>query len=161
VLRKPVSTFHSNQKFKPITITRMLLCALFAAWTSSTSSQQAAPSPATTTSAPAAAAAPSPAAAPNTLPPPPINGREIFISERKGNCTACHKVPNDPGISSQSNIGPALQAVKAKFPDSAKLRAAIADYATIKPNTIMPPYGKHRILTPEEIDALVVYLESI
>jgi L-cysteine S-thiosulfotransferase len=137
----------------------MLLCALLAASASSASSQQAAQPPATTTSAPAAAAAPSPA--PTTPPPPPINGREVFINERKGNCVACHKTPNDPGITSQSNIGPALQAVKAKFPDSAKLRAAIADYATIKPNTIMPPYGKHRILTPEEIDALVVYLESI
>lgn len=94
-------------------------------------------------------------------PPPPINGREIFTDERKGNCAACHKVPNDSGIASQSNIGPALQAVKARFPDRAKLREAIWDYSKIKSTTIMPPYGKHRILTDAEIDALVIYLESI
>jgi cytochrome c5 len=29
------------------------------------------------------------------------------------------------------------------------------------PNTIMPPYGKNRILSDDEIDALVIYLETI
>jgi L-cysteine S-thiosulfotransferase len=109
--------------------------------------------------APAEAAKVAPAEA--VAPPPPINGREIFIDERKGNCAACHKVPNDTAIASQSNIGPALQAVKARFPDRAKLREAIWDYSKLKPTTIMPPYGKHRILTDAEIDALVIYLESI
>jgi sulfur-oxidizing protein SoxX len=93
--------------------------------------------------------------------PPPIDGRAIFIDERKGNCAACHKVPNDAAIKSQSNIGPALEAVKARHPDRAKLRDAIWDLSRTKPNTIMPPYGKHRILTEAEIDALVTYLETI
>jgi L-cysteine S-thiosulfotransferase len=113
-----------------------------------------APTPTVPSTAPAVAA-------PIVTPPPPINGREIFIDERKGNCAACHKAPNDTGIASQSNIGPALQAVKARFPDRTKLREAIWDYSKLKPTTIMPPYGKHRILTDAEIDALVIYLESI
>jgi L-cysteine S-thiosulfotransferase len=135
-------------------------------------SAQSPSSPSRPAPAPADAAKAAPAVAPQPLPPPlplplpsplvpSINGREIFLDERKGNCAACHKVPNDTGIASQSNIGPSLQAVKSRFPDRAKLREAIWDYSKLKPTTIMPPYGKHRILTDAEIDALVIYLESI
>jgi L-cysteine S-thiosulfotransferase len=92
---------------------------------------------------------------------PALDGRSIFVDEKKGNCAACHKVPNDAGIQSQSNLGPPLQAVKARFPDGAKLREAIWDLSKSKPNTIMPPYGKNRILTEAEIDALIRYLESV
>jgi L-cysteine S-thiosulfotransferase len=92
---------------------------------------------------------------------PALDGRSIFTDEKKGNCAACHKVPNDAEIKSQSNLGPALQAVKARFPDGAKLREAIWDLSKSKPNTIMPPYGKNRILTEAEIDALIRYLESV
>ncbi len=89
------------------------------------------------------------------------NGRAIFLDERKGNCAACHKVPNDAAIKSASSIGAPLEAIKARYPDRAKLRDVIWDFSKINPNTIMPPYGKHRILSSDEIDALVIYLESI
>jgi L-cysteine S-thiosulfotransferase len=88
-------------------------------------------------------------------------GRAIFLDERKGNCAACHKVPNDEAIKTQSKIGMALEAVKARYPDRAKLREAIWDLSKTVPNTIMPPYGKNRILSDDEIDALVIYLETI
>jgi L-cysteine S-thiosulfotransferase len=88
-------------------------------------------------------------------------GRAIFLDERKGNCAACHKAPNDSTIKTQSNIGMALEAVKARYPDRAKLRDAIWDLSKTVPNTIMPPYGKNRILSDDEIDALVIYLETI
>lgn len=136
-------------------VSRVVAFSITALATASVFAQ--APAPA----APTSLAPPNIALQPLPPPPPPINGREIFTDERKGNCAACHKVPNDTGIASQSNIGPALQAVKARFPDRAKLREAIWDYSKIKPTTIMPPYGKHRILTDAEIDALVIYLESI
>jgi L-cysteine S-thiosulfotransferase len=92
---------------------------------------------------------------------PPLDGRSIFIDEKKGNCAACHKVPNDTELKSQSNLGPPLQAVKARYPDDAKLRESIWDLSKTKPNTIMPPYGKNRILTEAEIDALIRYLEGV
>lgn len=88
-------------------------------------------------------------------------GRAIFLDERKGNCAACHKAPNDVNIKTKSNIGMPLEAVKARYPDRAKLRDAIWDLSKSVPNTIMPPYGKNRILSDDEIDALVIYLETI
>ena len=88
-------------------------------------------------------------------------GRAIFLDERKGNCAACHKAPNDPAVKTKSNIGMPLEAVKTRYPDRAKLRDAIWDLSKSPPNTIMPPYGKNRILSGDEIDALVIYLETI
>ena len=88
-------------------------------------------------------------------------GRAIFLDERKGNCAACHKAPNDPAVKTKSNIGMPLEAVKTRYPDRAKLRDAIWDLSKSVPNTIMPPYGKNRILSDDEIDALVIYLETI
>jgi L-cysteine S-thiosulfotransferase len=88
-------------------------------------------------------------------------GRAILLDERKGNCAACHKVPNDAAVKTKSNIGMPLEAVKARYPDRAKLRDAIWDLSKSVPNTIMPPYGKNRILSNDEIDALVIYLETI
>ena len=88
-------------------------------------------------------------------------GRAIFLDERKGNCAACHKVPNDAAVKTKSNIGMPLEAVKARYPDRAKLRDAIWDLTKSVPNTIMPPYGKNRILSDDEIDVLVIYLETI
>ncbi len=88
-------------------------------------------------------------------------GRAIFLDERKGNCAACHKAPNDAAIKTKSNIGMPLEAVKARYPDRAKLRDAIWDLSKSVPNTIMPPYGKNRILSDDEIDSLVIYLETI
>ena len=88
-------------------------------------------------------------------------GRAIFLDERKGNCAACHKAPNDPTVKTKSNIGMPLEAVKTRYPDRAKLRDAIWDLSKSVPNTIMPPYGKNRILSEDEIDALVIYLETI
>lgn len=100
--------------------------------------------------------------------PVPVNtaaqvtkGRAIFLDERKGNCAACHKAPNDANIKTKSNIGMPLEAVKARYPDRAKLRDAIWDLSKSVPNTIMPPYGKNRILSNDEIDVLVIYLETI
>jgi L-cysteine S-thiosulfotransferase len=90
-----------------------------------------------------------------------IEGRNIFTDVKKGNCIACHQVPNDTTFTSQSNIGPALQSIRSRFPNSEKLREIISDQSKIKPSTIMPPYGRNRILTDAEIDAVVRYLELV
>lgn len=92
------------------------------------------------------------------------NGRALFIEERKGNCVACHKTPTDSSLKSPSGIGPALESIKPKYPapaDRLRLRDAIRDSSKTNPATIMPPYGKHRILTEAEIDAIVAYLETL
>jgi len=89
------------------------------------------------------------------------DGRELFTDARKGNCAACHQDSGSSPITSKSRIGPDLAGIKGRYPDRAQLRAAIWDLSDKLPNTIMPPYGKHRILTGTEIDAVVRYLETL
>ena len=48
--------------------------------------------------------------------------------------------------------------MKERFPDIEKLRAAIADQKKFSPETIMPPFGRNKILTPEQIDVMAQYI---
>ena len=47
--------------------------------------------------------------------------------------------------------------MKARFPDKAKLREQIHDAQIVNPNTRLPPFGKHQIISDSEIDAIVEY----
>ena len=85
-------------------------------------------------------------------------GREIALDRRKGNCMACHVMA---GATLPGNIGPPLVAMKARFPDKAKLRAQIRDSSQINPRTLMPPFGRHEILTEDEIDKVVEFVHSL
>jgi sulfur-oxidizing protein SoxX len=49
-------------------------------------------------------------------------------------------------------------AMKARYPNKAELRAQIWDATAKNPLSIMPPMGKHNILTEDEIDAVVEYI---
>ena len=77
-------------------------------------------------------------------------GKEVAFDRRKGNCLACHMM--DDG-ESPGDIGPPLVAMKARYPDKAALRAQLDDPEKANPNTRMPPFGKHRILSDSDIDA--------
>jgi sulfur oxidation c-type cytochrome SoxX len=59
------------------------------------------------------------------------------------------------------NIGPPLVAMKARFPNKADLRAQIWDSTAANPNTIMPPFGKNRILTEKEVDLVTEFVYSL
>jgi len=85
-------------------------------------------------------------------------GKEIAFNRKLGNCLACHHMDDGklPG-----NIGPPLVAMKQRFPDKAKLRAQIYDATQSNPNTIMPPFGRLHILTPEQIDKVVEYVYTL
>jgi sulfur-oxidizing protein SoxX len=85
-------------------------------------------------------------------------GKEVAVDRRKGNCLACHMM--DDGVS-PGDLGPPLVAMKARFPDKAKLRAQIWDPQVTNPGTRMPPFGKHKILSEKEIDAIVEYLYTL
>ena len=85
-------------------------------------------------------------------------GREIAHDVYKGNCLACHQIPGDPQAVSLANIGPAVIAMRERFPDRTALREQIWDPTLRNPNTVMPPFGKHRVLTEEEIDLVLDYL---
>ncbi len=85
-------------------------------------------------------------------------GKAVSFDRKKGNCLACHATGDGtlPG-----NIGPPLVAMKARFPDKAKLRAQIWDATTINPNSIMIPFGSNRVLSEEEIDQVVEYIYTL
>jgi sulfur-oxidizing protein SoxX len=85
-------------------------------------------------------------------------GQKVAFDRRKGNCMTCHVMA---GATLEGNIGPPLIAMKARYPDKAKLRAQIWDATAKNPHTIMPPFGLHRILTDEEIDLVTEYVYSL
>ncbi|WP_297528021.1 sulfur oxidation c-type cytochrome SoxX [Thiohalobacter sp.] len=85
-------------------------------------------------------------------------GKEIAFNRKKGNCLACHQIE---GGSLPGNIGPPLVAMKARFPDKAKLRAQIWDATRNNPNSIMPPFGRHKILSEDEIDKIVEFIYTL
>ncbi len=85
-------------------------------------------------------------------------GKAVAMDRRKGNCISCHMM--DDGVS-PGNLGPPLVAMKARFPDKDKLRSQIYDPETANPNTRMPPFGKHKILTEDELDAVVEYVYTL
>jgi sulfur-oxidizing protein SoxX len=82
----------------------------------------------------------------------------VVLDRRKGNCMACHQIP---GAGSAGDIAPPLVAIKQRFPDKAKLRTQVANPAAANPNTVMPPFGKHDILSEEEIDKVVEFLLTL
>lgn len=87
-----------------------------------------------------------------------MDGKKIAFDRKKGNCLACHAMDDGdmPG-----NIGPPLIVMKARFPDREVLKTQIWD-ATIKnPISIMPPFGKHQILSDAEIEKLLDYLYTL
>ena len=86
------------------------------------------------------------------------DGKKVAFDRKKGNCLACHMIP---GGSLPGNIGPPLVAMKARFPDKAKLREQIWDATTNNPNTIMPPFGKHQILSEKEVDLVTAFIYSL
>jgi sulfur-oxidizing protein SoxX len=89
---------------------------------------------------------------------PLAKGKELAFDRKKGNCLACHMIADGdlPG-----NVGPPLIAMKARYPDKAALRAQIWDSTVTNPRTTMPPFGKHGILSDEEIDLVTEYIYSL
>ena len=89
---------------------------------------------------------------------PVEEGKKIAFDRKKGNCLACHQIEDG---SLPGNIGPPLVAMKARFPDKAKLRAQISDPTQSNPGTAMPPFGKNKILSDDEIDKIVEYIYTL
>lgn len=85
-------------------------------------------------------------------------GKKIAFNRKKGNCLACHMIE---GGKLPGNVGPPLISMKARFPDKAKMRAQIWDATKANPNTMMPPFGPHEILTESEIDKVVEFIYSL
>jgi sulfur-oxidizing protein SoxX len=85
-------------------------------------------------------------------------GQEIAFDRSKGNCLTCHVIK---GGDLPGSIGPELTDIKHKYPDRKVLVAILNDETKRNPLTVMPPFGRNRILTEQEINAIVDFLESL
>ena len=85
-------------------------------------------------------------------------GKKLAFNKKKGNCLACHSIK---GGKLAGDIGPPLIAMKARFPDKAKMRAQIWDSTRNNPNTSMPPFGRHKILSESDINKFTEYIYTL
>ena len=88
-------------------------------------------------------------------------GLELFIRPDKGYCIACHQVPPQAGPVTRSNVGPPLSGARMRELGSAQLHELLRDPTRANPDTVMPPFGRHRILDDHEIDLVTEYLLAL
>ncbi len=103
-------------------------------------------------------------------------GAAIVADRRLGLCLLCHAAPlPDPQF--HGTLGPPLHGVGARL-NAEQLRLRLTDPKRFNPDTVMPAYGsihgptaglnrvapafaKQPVLTPEQIDDVVAYLETL
>ena len=85
-------------------------------------------------------------------------GQKLAFDRSKGNCLTCHEIK---GGDLPGTIGPALKDLKSKYPDRNELVAIVTDETKRNPQTVMPPFGRNRILTEQEISAVVDFLQTL
>lgn len=86
-----------------------------------------------------------------------MSGKDLAYDRKLGNCLACHLIV---GGSQPGNIGPPLVAMKARFTRD-ELRAQIWDATVKNPNSMMPPFGRHKALSESQIDKITDYIHSL
>jgi sulfur-oxidizing protein SoxX len=85
-------------------------------------------------------------------------GQKLAFDRGKGNCLTCHVIK---GGDLPGTIGPELTGIKAKYPNRDELVAIVSDETKRNPLTVMPPFGRNRILTDKEISAVVDFLQTL
>jgi sulfur-oxidizing protein SoxX len=101
-----------------------------------------------------AVAVPAPARAQSAA----AEGQKLAFDRGKGNCLTCHAIK---GGDLPGTIGPELVGIKAKYPNRDELVAIVSDETKRNPLTVMPPFGRNRILTDKEISAVVDFLQTL
>jgi sulfur-oxidizing protein SoxX len=86
------------------------------------------------------------------------DGQKLAFDRGKGNCLTCHEIK---GGDLPGTIGPKLENLKSKYPDRGDLVAILIDETRRNPLTVMPPFGRNRILTEQEINAIVDFLQTL
>jgi len=87
-----------------------------------------------------------------------MSGKDLAFNKKKGNCLACHLIA---GGDQAGNIAPPLVAMKARFPDKAVLRSQIEDARKKNPDSMMPPFKPHGILSDKEIGLVVDFIYGL
>lgn len=91
----------------------------------------------------------------------PATGKQLAFDSAKGNCLACHAMPTIPDAEAAGTLGPPLIAMQMRYPDKALLRAEIRNAMISNPDTVMPPFGKNKILTEKEIDKITDFVYGL
>src|SRR5688572_13602548 len=76
---------------------------------------------------------------------------DLFVRPEKGHCIACHQVPEGAGPRTPADLGPRLDGDRMRALGKAAIRDAIVDPTRANPATVMPPFGRHRLLEAAEI----------
>lgn len=86
-------------------------------------------------------------------------GMEIF--NKQGNCIACHSINDDknPQAKTAGNVGPPLDYLKGR--NKKQIYDKVFDPTKTNPYTVMPAFGKKKVLTEEEVNLVVDYLFSV
>jgi sulfur-oxidizing protein SoxX len=85
-------------------------------------------------------------------------GQKLAFDRGKGNCLTCHVIK---GGEYPGTLGPELTDIKDKYPNRDELIAIVTDETKRNPQTVMPPFGRNRILTEKEINAVVDFLQTL
>ena len=88
----------------------------------------------------------------------PPTGKKLAFDRGKGNCLTCHAIK---GGDLPGTIGPELKDIKTKYPTATSSSRSSADETKRNPQTVMPPFGRNRILTEQEINAIVDFLQTL
>lgn len=88
----------------------------------------------------------------------PDNGKNLIADRSKGNCAACHLLPEEklPG-----NVGINISTIGTWQRTDEYLFNYIYDPRIYNPSTVMPPWGAHEVLTKTEIQDIVAYLKTL
>ncbi len=82
-------------------------------------------------------------------------GRQLALEQ----CQACHFYA---GTEQAGTVAPPLQNIKARFPDRKKLFSILYDpVAALDPYTMMPPFGRNRLLSDDEINLIIDFLYTL
>jgi sulfur-oxidizing protein SoxX len=86
---------------------------------------------------------------------------ELFVRRDKGHCIACHQVPAGAGPATRADLGPRLEGPRMRELGRNALRAILVDPTVTNPDTVMPPFGRHRLLEAAEVERVVDYLHAL
>jgi sulfur-oxidizing protein SoxX len=86
---------------------------------------------------------------------------DLFTRPDKGYCIACHQLPAGAGPEVRNDVGPRLEGSRMRSLGKDRLRQIIDDASKANPDSIMPPFGRHRILDAREIASLAEFLHAL
>ena len=86
---------------------------------------------------------------------------DLFVKRDKGYCIACHQLPAGSGPETRNDVGPPLAGARMRELGREALRDLLDDPTRRNPQSVMPPYGRHRLLDAREIGQLVEFLHAL